>query len=66
MTVSLKKVINRLSKLSTKEQNTFADLLSNELNWKKAFQESQHELGTLAEEALQEYKSGKTRPLKLS
>jgi len=65
MTASLKKVISRLSNLNSREQNAIADLLAKELNWEKSFQQSQSELSILAAEAIEEYKAGKTRPLKL-
>jgi hypothetical protein len=65
MTASLKKVLTRINRLSTKEQNAIAEMLSNELNWEKSFKESPSELSQLASEAIAEYKSGKTRPLKL-
>ena len=47
------------------EQNAIAALLNEELGWEKSFDNSQSELQRLAEEAIVEYKKGKTRPLRL-
>lgn len=65
MTTALKKIISKLDKMSVSEQNAIALLLSEELSWKKSFENSQNELQSLAEEALIEYKKGKTKPLNL-
>ena len=65
MTTSLKAVYSKLSKMSAAEQNAIAALLNEELAWKASFEKSQDELSLLAEEAIAEYKKGKTKPLKL-
>lgn len=65
MTSSLKAVFSKLSKMSAAEQNAIAALLKEELAWKASFEESQEQLGLLAEEAVAEYKKGKTKPVKL-
>lgn len=51
--------------MSAAEQNAIALLLSEELSWKKSFDNSQSELQLLASEALAEYKKGKTKALNL-
>ena len=65
MTVALKKVFTRISRMSDKEQNAIAEILSKELSWSKSFRESQSQLSSLAKEAIAEFKSGKTQPLNL-
>lgn len=65
MTVALKKVFTRLGRLSDREQNAIAEILSKELTWSKSFRESQSQLSSLAAEAITEFKSGKTQPLNL-
>jgi hypothetical protein len=65
MTTALKKVISKISAMPAKEQNALAELLSEELAWKKSFENSQEELALLASEALVEYKKGKTKRLSL-
>ena len=65
MTTALKKVLSKLDKMPVSEQNAIALLLSEELSWKKSFDNSQNELQTLATEALTEYKKGKTKTLNL-
>lgn len=65
MTTSLRSVITKIGKLSVAEQNAIAEMLSEELQWEKSFSSSQNELLMLAGEAMAEYKSGKTKPLKL-
>ena len=65
MTTSLRTVINKVGKLSTSEQNAIAELLNEELKWNKSFYTSQEELSLLAQEAIVEYKKGKTKPLNI-
>ncbi len=65
MTTALKKVIAKLDKMPTAEQNAIALLLNEEFAWKKSFDSTQDELQFLAAEALVEYKKGKTTPLNL-
>ncbi|MEO8148163.1 MAG: hypothetical protein ABI723_11020 [Bacteroidia bacterium] len=65
MTIALKKVITRINRLDEKEQDAIAEMLSKELDWDKSYKESQPQLANLAEEALAEYKAGKTQPLRL-
>ena len=65
MTVALKKIISKLTRLPAKEQNAIASLLEEEVAWQKSFSKSQKHLETLASEALEEYKKEKTQPLNL-
>lgn len=65
MTTALKKVLSKLDKMPVSEQNAIALLLSEELSWKKSFENSQSQINSLAAEALAEYKKGKTKPLNL-
>lgn len=56
----VRKVIVQLEKLPEQRQLEIAQLILDELKWDETFQRSQHELSTLAREALEEYKSGNT------
>ncbi len=67
MTKLLKEVLAKLSKLSPERQDELAALLlaemEDEARWDKSFAESQDALEKLADEALEEYRRGDTRPL---
>jgi replication fork clamp-binding protein CrfC len=67
MTQLLKKAFKEASKLPATEQNALAKWLLEELEaekkWELMFAESEDILDKLADEALAEYKKGKTRPL---
>ena len=67
MTRLLEKAFEEASKLPEAEQDTLAEMLLNDLaseeRWTDAFAKSQDELAVLAEEALTEFKQGKTRPI---
>ena len=67
MTQLLKKAFSEASKLSLLEQNALARWLllelASEKRWDKAFAESGDLLSELADEALAEYKQGKTKLL---
>ena len=67
MTKLLKELIDKLSKLSPKRQDELAGWLlaemADEARWDKSFAESQDALEKLADEALEEYRRGDTRPL---
>lgn len=65
MTTALKNIISKLDKMPAAEQNAIAELLKVELNWEKSFENSESQLQQLAEEAIVEYKKGKTRPMDL-
>ena len=67
MTLLLKKAFAKAQKLPNDEQDRIASLLlaemESEKKWTAAFEKSQKELSLLAREALEEYKSGKTKPI---
>ena len=66
MTKLLEEAFSAASKLSEEEQDAIATLIMEELaseqQWAEAFSKSQDELAKLAEEALEEFKKGKTEP----
>lgn len=68
MTQLFEKAVEEISKLSRTEQDSIAAVileeLSDEKKWKESFHSSQKGLELLAKEALVEYKSGLTKPLK--
>ena len=66
MVTELKKALKEAEKLSKEKQRAMADLIIDEIKWDLSFQNSQSELSQLAEEALDEYKAKRTKPLKLS
>jgi len=67
MTKLLKKAFEEASKLPELEQNAFAKRLLDELvaekKWEKAFAGSENILSSLADEAVEEHKQGRTKPL---
>lgn len=67
MTKLLKKAFEEASKLPELEQNALAKQLLNELTtenkWEKAFASSEDILSRLADEAIEEHKQGRTKPL---
>ena len=67
MTKLLKKAFEEASKLPDFEQNVLAKRLLDELtaekNWEKAFADSEDILSGLADEAIEEHKQGRTKPL---
>jgi hypothetical protein len=67
VTKLLEKAFSTASKLPEKDQDAIAafvlDELASEERWAKAFESSQDTLASLANEALAEYKSGKTKTL---
>ena len=67
MTKLLKKAFEEASKLPELEQNALAKQLLNELTtenkWEKAFASSEDMLSRLADEAIEEHKQGRTKPL---
>ena len=62
MVDELKRAIKRAEKLPASEQKVIAQLVSDELNWEKTLEETQNELSLLANEALDQYKLGNTKP----
>ncbi len=63
MTNLLDEAVKQISQLSDLEQDEIAKMILDELNWKKSFLTSQTQLGIMADEALRDYKEGKTTPL---
>lgn len=67
MTKLLDKALSEVAKLPASEQDAVAALvleeLASEKRWSLSFAKSQDLLAKLAEEALQEYASGRTKPL---
>ena len=70
MTNLLEKAFEEASKLPAAEQDEFAkwilDELASELRWKQAFESSPDKLAKLAEEALAEYREGRTVELRIN
>jgi hypothetical protein len=69
MTTLLAKAFDEATRLPDIEQNTLAkwllDELEDERKWSKVFAESEDVLDTLADEAIQAKRQGKTTPLDL-
>ena len=63
MISELKKAIEKADKLSAKEQKVMAPLILDEISWEQTFENSQRQLSTLGQEALEDYKKGRTKPL---
>lgn len=67
MTKLLEKAFAEAAKLPAQDQDAFAELILAELQseerWARAFASSGGELETLAQEALADYRAGRTRPL---
>jgi len=62
MTKLLEKAFEALNKLPENEQDNFAQLIIDDLKWDNSFTTSQDMLLSMANEALEEYKNGKTKP----
>jgi hypothetical protein len=52
--------------LSTEKQKEIASIILDEIGWNNSFDKSQDQLFVLAQEALSDYKAGKTQPLDLN
>lgn len=67
MTKLLEKAFKKAAKLPDMEQNALAKWmlleLESEKKWEKLFAESEDVLDKLADEALEEHRKGRTRPL---
>ena len=65
MTKLLEKALEAVSKLPEDEQDSLATLIMEELaseeRWQEAFSKSQGQLSDLADEAVAEFKEGKTK-----
>ena len=66
MTKLLTKAFKKAEELSSEEQDALAAFLlaeiESERKWSAAFNDTQDEIGLLAQEALEEYQKGKTKP----
>lgn len=60
MVQELKEAISKVEQLKDEEQRQIAKLLQQEMSWESSFKNSQDQLSKLADEALQDYKAGKT------
>jgi len=69
MTSLLEKVFKEVNKLPDNEQNEIAEIIMMELEdenkWTQSFNNSQDKLSELADEALEEIKDNKIKPLNL-
>jgi hypothetical protein len=69
MTQLLEKALSQVQRLPDTEQDAIADVILEELKdeeqWQAAFAASQAQLAVLGLKALEEYRSGNTRELKL-
>jgi len=61
MVTELKEVISKVEQLKDEEQKQIAKMLEDEIMWDTTLQNTQDKLSNLAEEALHEYKAGKTK-----
>ena len=60
MVTELKEVISKVEVLNNEEQKQIAKLLEDEIKWESTLQNSQSQLQNLANEAIREFKAGKT------
>ncbi|MBY0435212.1 MAG: hypothetical protein K2U26_13975 [Cyclobacteriaceae bacterium] len=65
MVSELKNAVHKIEKLPTKQQREIAKVILDEVAWENSLIKTQHELSVLAEEAILEYKKGKTKRMKL-
>lgn len=69
MTKLLEKAVKEVNKLSEKEQNELAQIILDEIEdekmWEESFNKSQDALSKLADEALDEFNKGSTKSLDL-
>lgn len=63
MIKELKKAMEKAEQLPEVEQHAIANLILSEIEWGNSFAQSQEKLSALANEALHEYKKGKSRPM---
>jgi aspartate/glutamate racemase len=67
MNTKLKEVLEAVSRLPERDQEELAAVILQELEdesrWEAAFEASQPQLKRLAEEAVEEYRAGRTEPL---
>jgi len=63
MTKLLESAIQQLNNLPESQQDEIAHAILDELSWDKTLHNSSNTLLSLANEALEEYKKGKTKPM---
>lgn len=63
MVKALEKISVELQKLSKEKQSELTDSWMDEIQWQMQYENSQSELGNLVNEALEEYRTGKTEEL---
>jgi hypothetical protein len=63
MIEELRKAMDKAEELSATEQKHIAELILSEIEWDRSLQASPEKLAILANEALAEYKAGKTKPM---
>lgn len=61
MVAELKEVLQKVEQLDVNEQQSIAKMINDELEWENTLNNTQDKLATLAKEAVEEYKSGKTK-----
>jgi hypothetical protein len=61
MVAELKEVLQKVEQLNSDEQKSIAKMINDELEWENTLKNTQDKLATLANEAIQEYQSGKTK-----
>ena len=61
MIAELKEVLQKVGQLNNDEQKSIARLINEELEWDNTLNKTQGKLSILAKEAVEEYKSGKTK-----
>ena len=61
MIAELKEVLKKVEQLNNNEQKSIAKLINEELEWDNTLNKTQDKLSMLAKEAIEEYKSGKTK-----
>jgi len=61
MVAELKEVIQKVEQLNSEEQKSIAKMINDELEWENTLNDTQDKLVSLAEEAIKEYQSEKTK-----
>ena len=61
MIAELKEVLQKVEQLNNEEQKSIARLINEELEWDSTLNKTQGTLSLLAKEAIEDYKSGKTK-----
>lgn len=60
MITELRDVMSKVEQLKDEDQRLIAKMLAEEIEWNSTLQNSKSKLNRLAEEAIEEYQSGKT------